>query len=92
VAAGVAALAPNRRLRRIASLSAHRPRARARAGEQRTVTPGASPRAVVAAWLSNDAHRRDLLSGAVHRVGVAVVARFPEPLRRPETTYVVELG
>ena len=47
---------------------------------------------MVAAWLANDAHRRDLLNPAVRRIGVAVVPRFPEPLRRPETTYVVELG
>lgn len=90
-ARGLPALAPNRRLRRIASRSAHRPGGRVRPGEQRTVTPGTSASNVVAAWLANEGHARDLLDPAVRRVGVAVVARFPEPLRRPETTYVVKL-
>jgi hypothetical protein len=92
VEAGLAPLARDESLRRIASRSAHRPAGRGRPGEQRTVTPGTTPRGVVAAWLSNEAHRRDLLAGSVQRLGVAVVARFPEPMRRLEATYVVELG
>lgn len=92
-ARGLPALNPNRRLRRTASRSAHRPQARwRRRGEQRAVTPGSTPAAVVAAWMANEAHARDLLDPAVRRIGAAVVARFPEPLRRPETTFVVELG
>ena len=91
-ALGLPSMVADEGLRRIASRSAHRAPRRARRGEQRTVTPGTAPAAVVAAWLGNEGHRRDLLSPAVRRVGVAVVARFPEPLRRPETTYVVELG
>jgi hypothetical protein len=91
-ARGLPALAPDERLRRVASRSAHRPARRGRRGEQRAVTPGSAPSAVVTAWLANEAHARDLLDPAVRRLGVAVVARFPEPLRRPETTYVVELG
>ena len=89
---GLPELVADERLRRIASRSAHRPPRRARRGEQRTVTPGTPPAGVMEAWLGNEAHRRDLLDPAVRRVGVAVVARFPEPLRRPEATYVVELG
>lgn len=92
-ASGLAPLAADEPLRRLASRSAHRPPRRARRGEQRTVAPGdSSPGAVVSAWLANEGHRRDLLDPSVRRVGVAVVPRFPEPLRRPETTYVVELG
>ena len=56
------------------------------------MTPEATPASVVSLWLANGGHRRDLLDPGVRRVGVAVVSRFPEPLRRPETTYVVELG
>ena len=89
---GLRALAADERLRRVASRSAHRPQRRPRRGEQRTVTPGTAPAAVMEAWLADEAHRRDLLDRTIRRVGVAVVARFPEPLRRPETTYVVELG
>ena len=89
---GLPALTVDERLRRVASRSAHRAPRRARRGEQRTVTPGTAPAAVMDAWLANEAHRRDLLDPTVRRVGVAVVPRFPEPLRRPETTYVVELG
>jgi hypothetical protein len=91
-ARGLPALAADERLRRIASRSAHRAPRRSRRGEQRTVTPGTAPAAVVGAWLGNEGHRRDLLDPAVRRVGVAVLTRFPEPLRRPESTYVVELG
>lgn len=89
---GLAALVADESLRRVASRSAHRPVRRARRGEQRTVTPESTPAAVVEAWLANEGHRRDLLDPDVQRVGVAVVARYPEPLRRPEVTYVVELG
>lgn len=86
------ALVADERLRRMASRSAHGVPPRPRRGEQRTVTPGTPPVAVVAAWLGNEGHRRDLLDHAVRRIGVAVVSRFPEPLRRHETTYVVQLG
>lgn len=89
-ARGLPPLAPSERLRRIASRAAHAPR-RPRRGEQRTVTPGLSPSAVVTAWLASEAHREDLLDPAVREIGVAVRVRFPEPLRRPEAAYVVEL-
>lgn len=89
---GLPRLAHDEALRRVASRSAHRPPRRARRGEHRTVTPGTSPASVLDAWLGNRGHRRDLLDPSVRRVGVAVVVRFPEPLRRPETTYVVELA
>lgn len=90
---GLPALAASERLRRIASRAAHRRQARRRRhGEQRAVTPGSTPAAVVAAWLANEAHARDLLDPRVRRIGTAVVARFPEPLRRLEATYVVELA
>jgi len=90
--AGLPRLHPNRALRRLASLAAHRGDARrTRPGEQRTVTPGSTPTEVAAAWLASPAHRRDLLGPSVRRVGISVVPRFPGPFKRPETTYVVEL-
>lgn len=89
---GLPALTADEGLRRIASRSAHRAPRRARRGEQRTITPGIAPAAVMEAWLADEGHRLDLLDPAIRRVGVAVIPRFPEPLRRPETTYVVELG
>jgi hypothetical protein len=89
---GLPLLEPDERLRRVASRSAHRPARPVRRGEQRAVTPGSTPEAAVSAWLANEAHARDLLDPTVRRVGAAVVARFPEPMRRPETTYVVELA
>jgi uncharacterized protein YkwD len=91
-ARGLPELIADEGLRLTASRAAHRPAVRSRPGEQRTVTAGTAPADVMAAWLASEAHARDLLDPAVQRVGVAVVARFPEPLRRPETTYVVELG
>lgn len=90
-AAGAPRLRLDERLRRLASRAAHRPGRRTRRGEQRTVTPGSPPAVVVSSWLANEAHRRDLLDPRVRRAGVAVVARFPEPLRRPEATYVIGL-
>lgn len=91
--AGLRGLYPNRRLRRLASLAAHRgPGHPGRPGEQRTVTPESTPAEVVRAWLASEAHRRDLLDPSARRVGISVVPRYPGPLKRPETTYVVELG
>lgn len=52
----------------------------------------ATPRAVVAAWLGSDVHRRRLLDPRTRRIGAAVLRDVPVPPERPGATYVVELG
>jgi uncharacterized protein YkwD len=53
---------------------------------------GASPRAIVAAWMRSTTHRRNILSARFHDIGVAVVFGSPRTAKPRSITYVLDFG
>ena len=53
---------------------------------------GASPRAIVAAWMRSRPHRANILNRRFHDVGIAVKRGSPQQSRRGSITYVIDFG
>ena len=53
---------------------------------------GATPRAIVTAWMRSLGHRRNILNRKFHDIGVAVVAGSPRGKRKRSITYVIDFG
>jgi uncharacterized protein YkwD len=53
---------------------------------------GASPRAIVAAWMRSPTHRRNILNPRFHDVGVAVAIGSPRMPKPRSITYVIDFG
>lgn len=53
---------------------------------------GATPRAIVAAWMKSPPHRRNILNRRFRDVGVAVVLGSPRQSRAGSITYVLDFG
>lgn len=55
-------------------------------------TPYSTARGMVAAWMNSPVHRANILEPAFHTIGVAVMARKPDPPAVPGAAYTSEFG
>lgn len=53
---------------------------------------GATPQAIVAAWMRSPEHRRNILGRSFHDVGIAVAIGSPGPAKPKSITYVIDFG
>ena len=54
--------------------------------------PLATPRAIAAAWMRSPGHRRNILDGRFHQIGIGVVRAAPLGGARDGATYTTDFG